>query len=249
MKHLRFVPALVLLWFAPPLTAATIDCVPNHGCPKDMGPPSCCQPPPCEFFEQIRMKKAVKNLFSRPAVRKKIIREVGDDNAVAAKKLHDWVVQEAGKLGTGLKCAWKAPISPPPSFHVNSSCQIAANLPGGEEVMGRDTAHGRIDSCSEFVDAAYDHEQVHKDICFGTNSTERANEGISVYAREERAGYTKEIDSLNAALLQYWSACSVVFSAETARRVAKEGLKALQGAKPISGPPKAKRAGKKGARR
>jgi hypothetical protein len=181
-------------------------------------------------------------------VRQKFIRQAGGDNAQAAKKLNDWVVAEARKLGTRLRCPWKDPFSPPPSFHTNSSCQIVAELPGGEEAMGRERALDRTDSCSEFIDAAYDHEQVHKDICFKTNSSERANEGITVYAAEERAGYKKEIQSLNASLLQYWRACSIVFSADTARRVAKHGLSALQGAKPMSGPPqtKPKRAGKAG---
>ena len=251
MKHFPMVPALLVLWLAPPLAAAATDCVPDRGCPEDTGPPSCCQPPPCEFYEQIRMKQAVKRLFSKPDVRRKFIREAGGNNAAAAKKLNDWVVAEAGKLGTGLRCAWDPPFSPSPSFHVNSSCQIVAELPGGDEAMGRDTALGRIDSCAEFIHASYDHEQVHKDICLTTNSMERANEGITVYAKEERAGYTREINSLNAALLQYWHACSIVFSADTARRVAKEGLSALEGAMPIDGPPpaKPKRASKKGARR
>jgi len=251
MKRFLLMSGLAILWLAPPLEAASTDCVPDRGCPKDTGPPSCCQPPPCEFFEQIRMKKAVKRLFSQPEVRKKFIRQANGDNAKAAKKLNDWVVAEAAKLGKGLRCPWTGQFSSPPSFHTNSSCQIVAELPEGEEAMGRDTAISRTNSCSEFIDAIYNHEQVHKDICLTTNSSERANEGISVYAQEERAGYTKEIQSLNDSLLQYWRACSITFSADTARRVAKYGLGALQNAKQTDGPPKIKpkRAGKKGAKR
>lgn len=251
MRRLLLMSSLVTLWLAAPLEAASTDCVPDRGCPKDAGPPSCCKPPPCEFFEQIRMKKAVKRLFSKPKVQQKLIRQAGGDNAQAAKKLNDWVVAEALKLGAGLRCPWQGPFSAPPGFYTNSSCQIIAELPSGEEPLGRDTALSRTDSCSEFIDAAYDHEQVHKDICRTTNSTQRANEGITAYAREERAGYTREIQSLNASVLQYWRACSITFSADTARRVAKYGLTALRNAKQFSGQPqiKPKRAGKKGARR
>jgi hypothetical protein len=246
MKLLVLFSALAALWFAPPLPAESKQCVAQQRCDKEQGPPDCCQPPPCEYFEQIRTKQAVKLLFSKPKVRAKFIREAGGDNARAAKLLNEWVVAEAEKLGTNQQCAWSDP-QPPPGFRVIDSCDIVAELPGGDEIMGRNTALKRTNSCSEFIEASYDHEQVHKDVCGVKDSTERANEGISVYAREERMGYNKEIDSLKSRLLTYWGACSSVFSADVARRVARDGVLALKGATPLEGPPenRATRAGKR----
>jgi hypothetical protein len=246
MKLLVLFSGLVALWFAPPLLAESKECVPQQGCPADTGPPDCCQPPPCEYFEQIRTKQAVKRLFSKPKVRARFIREAGGDNARAAKLLNEWVVAEADKLGVNQQCAWEDP-QPPPGFRVIDSCDIVAELPGGDELMGRNTAQKRTNSCSEFIEAAYDHEQVHVGVCNTKDRTERANEGISVYAREERMGYNKEIDSLKRGLINYWRACSSVFSADVARRVARDGVLALEGATPLQGPPenRAARAGKR----
>lgn len=250
MRLLVLLSGLVALSLAPPLSAESRECVAQQGCAKEQGPPDCCAPPPCEYFEQIRTKQAVKRLFSKPKVRARFIRQAGGDNARAAKLLNDWVVAEAKKLGERPQCAWEEP-RPPPGFRTIDSCDIVAELPGGDQIMGRQEAQRNTDSCAEFIDAAYVHEQVHKDICLTTSGTERANEGISVYAREERLGYNKEIDTLKRRLINYWHACSSVFSADVARSVARKGVLALQGATPLDGPPeaRAKRAGKSGGNR
>ncbi len=186
-----------------------------------------CEPPPCEFFEQIKMKQAVKRMFSKPKIRQQFIRQAGGDNAKAAKLLNEFVEKKATELGEKLRCPWQSPL-PPPSFETNSSCEIIAYTTKEGEAMSRESALNKLDTCSEFIEAAYDHEQVHKDICFKTNSVERANEGISVYAAEERAGYTKELESLRASLQRFWNSCSDVSSAETARQVAAAGIPVLK---------------------
>ena len=227
MKH-AMVIGLLLAGMALPVESATTACVSVQGCPKDVKPPACCKPPPCELFEQIRMKQAVKRLYSKPDVRKQLMRKAGGDNAAAAKMLNDFVVEKARNLGSQLRCPWNAPHRPPPGFETNSSCQIVAKLPGGDEPMSRETALSTLDTCSEFVEAANDHEQFHKDICLRTNSTERLNEGITVYAAEERAGYARELESLWSRLRQYWSACSAQADATTARQVAAAGVSVLK---------------------
>ena len=192
-----------------------------------------CEPPPCEFFEQIKMKQAVKRLFSKPKVRQQLIRQAGGDNAEAARLLNEFVEKKAAKLGKKLRCPWKNPL-PPPGFETNPSCEIIAKLSTGDETMNRESALSKLDTCSEFIEAAYDHEQVHKDICFKTNSVERANEGITVYAAEERAGYTRELASLRASLEQFWYSCSAESSAETARQIAAAGISVLKSKTPKS---------------
>jgi len=227
MKH-AMVIGLLLAGMALPVESATTACVSVQGCPKDVKPPACCKPPPCELFEQIRMKQAVKRLYSKPDVRKQLMRKAGGDNAAAAKMLNDFVVENARNLGKQLRCPWHEPFLPPPGFETNSSCQIMAKLPDGDEPMSRETALRTLDTCSEFIDAAYDHEQVHKDFCFRTNSVEREKMGITAYAAEERAGYAKELESLRNRLRQYWNACSTKADATTARKVAAAGVSVLK---------------------
>lgn len=228
MRHTWLITGVLMVGLSMPLAAMAKNCVTIERCAQGVKPPACCKPPPCEFFEQIKMKQAVKGLFSRPKVRQRLIRQAGGDNAKAAKLLNDFVVKKASNLGKYLRCSWQGEYLPPPSFETNSSCQIIANLSTGDEAISRETALSKIDSCSEFIEAAYDHEQVHKDICFKTNSTERLNQGITAYAAEERAGYTEELKSLRASLQQFWNACSSVATAKTKRQVAAAGISTLK---------------------
>jgi hypothetical protein len=227
MKH-SIVIGLLLAGMALPVESGTMECVTVQSCPKGVKPPACCKPPPCELFEQIRMKQAVKRLYSKPEVRKRLIRTAGGDNAAAAKLLNDFVVNEASTLGSKLRCPWKAPFVPPPGFETNSECQIVVNLPGGAEPISRETALRTLDTCSEFIEAAYDHEKLHKDICMRSNSVERLKMGIKDYAAEESAGYEQELQSLRSRLRQYWSACSAQADATTARNLADAGIKVLK---------------------
>lgn len=217
MNKLHITATVVVMSLLIPFSAkAASSCMPKER----------CEPPPCEFFEQIKMKQAVKRLFSKPAVRQKFIREAGGDNAKAARLLNEFVEEKAAKLGENLRCPWKSPL-PPPSFETNSSCEIIANTTEVGEALSRESALNKLDTCSEFIEAAYDHEQFHKEICFKTNSVERANEGITVYAAEEREGYTRELASLRANLQNFWNACSTKSSSETARQIAAAGIKVL----------------------
>ena len=218
---------LLLAGMALPVESATTACVTVQGCPKGVKPPACCKPPPCELFEQIRMKQAVKRLYSKPDVRKQLMRKAGGDNAAAARMLEQYVKNKAEQLGPELRCPWRNPL-PPPAFRTNAECQIIARLPDGEKVMSRETALSTRDTCSEFVEAAYDHEQFHKDFCFRTNSVEREKMSITAYAAEERAGYAKELESLRNRLRQYWNACSTKADATTARQVAAAGVSVLK---------------------
>lgn len=234
MKH-AIVIGLLLAGMALPVESATMECVTVQSCPKGAKPPACCKPPPCELFEQIRMKSALQRLYNKPDVHNRLIRNASGDKAAAAKLLNDFVVNEARKLGSKLRCPWKAPYLPPPGFETNSSCQIVVKLPDGAEPMSRETALRTLNTCSEFIEAAYDHEKFHKDICMRSNSTQRAKMGIKEYAAEESAGYDRELDSLRNRLRQYWSACSAQADAKLARQVAAAGIEALKGKSPRKG--------------
>lgn len=223
----------------PDLNARTTDCVPDQGCPKGEGPPDCCQPPPCEVYEQIRIKKALRRLYSDKKVNKRLIRQAGGDNSAAAILLDDWVKAKAQTMGDQLRCEWKAPHAYPGSYETKSWCEIFIDLPGdNDEKRTQAEAQEKTDSCSEFIDAIWAHEGHHLEQCNTTNSTERANEPLTVFAREEKEGYKREIDSLKDSLTQYWHVCSAVADAETKRQIAAAGISVLKKKAPKQPPTK-----------
>ncbi|HLF30938.1 MAG TPA: hypothetical protein VI566_07910 [Xanthomonadales bacterium] len=228
-------PALLLLagvLFLSPsavLDAKTVDCVPSEGCPEGMEPPACCQPPPCEVYEHIKIKKAIRSLYNRKGVKERVIKQAGGDNRAAAVLLDEWVKNKASKMGSQLRCKWEAPYSYPGQYETKSWCEIFADLPGdNDEKRSKAEANDKVNSCSEFIDAIWTHEGHHLEKCNTTNSTVRANEPLTVFAAEEREGYRLEIDSLKANLEQYWHACSVVADAETERQIAAAGISVLR---------------------
>ena len=229
MKPIPLIAALLAFTVLSPLEAGTVQCVPTQGCPKGSKPPACCQPPPCEVYEHIKMKQAVRRLYRQRTIKKQLIKQAGGDNKEAAKLLDDWVAKKAKNLGSQLRCKWEAPHGYAASFETKSWCEIFAKLSDKkQESMSERQAQETFDTCSEFISAAYAHEGHHKDICEHTNSTERLNMGLRAFAKEESDGYRKEIKSLKASLQQYSRACSTVVDAATARKLAKAGIKVLQ---------------------
>lgn len=228
-------PALLLLTtvlFLSPgavLDARTSDCVPSEACPEGVEPPACCQPPPCEVYEHIKIKKAIRSLYNRKGVKKQFIKQAGGDNREAAVLLDEWVKEKASTLGSQLRCKWEAPYSYPGQYETKSWCEIYRDLPGdNDEKWTKAEANDKTDSCAEFIDAIWIHEGHHMGKCNTTNSTVRANEPLTVFAAEEREGYRLEIESLEASLVQYWSACTPVEDAETERQIAQAGLSVLK---------------------
>ena len=228
MSRLLLSILLLFLLLIPVLAQAqTSSCVVKEGCPKGVKPPACCKAPPCEFYEQMRNKRAVRNLFANKKVKKALKKKAGGDNKEAAKMLYDFVVDKAKHMGKYIKCQWQS-VEFPPTFETNDNCQITAMLDSGAVPMSQDTALNRFKTCSEFIKADYAHEQSHKDICFKTNSVERQNQGLDSYAQEEMDAYQKELDALKADLQDFWGACSSTADASTARKLAKLGVDTLK---------------------
>ena len=227
--NIRLVVLLLLIagWIASVVYGDAKPCVTKERCPKGVTPPACCQPPPCEVYEQIRLKRAMQNIFANQGARDYLIKKTGGDNKEAAALMYQFVLKGAKNRSKFVRCEWKE-IPPPPSFETNGECEIVANLPGGDQAMSHDRALKELNTCSEFIDAAYSHEQEHKDICFKTNSTARMNQGITSYAEEEIESYQQEIDKLKADLQAFWKACSPTIDAKLARKLAKLGVDVLK---------------------
>lgn len=219
--------------------AQTHDCATDRGCPKGSSPPDCCAPPPCELYEQIRMKRALQSILANRKLRKSILKRTRGDQRKAADELHAELEKRAKKIK--LRCPWEGDLGPPPSFETDSGCYILALIgpvpegdpkgqPAGES-MGRERAFNTFRTCTEFIEAIYEHEGYHKERCFNMNSTERAQMGIHEWANEEVEGYRREIESLESDLKGYWNACSPVLDAKTRMELARAKIIALKKAR------------------
>ena len=242
MKPITFVVTLLAFAYVSPLAAGTVQCVPTQGCPKGSKPPACCQPPPCEVYEQIKMKQTLRRYYRNDDVKELFIKKAGGDNSKAADLLADWVKAKAANLGSELRCKWEAPHGYAATFETKAWCQIFAKLTEkDQESMSERQAHEKFDTCSEFISAIYVHEGHHKEICMGSDEYKRENMPLTKFAEEESEGYRKEIESLKASLQQYSRVCSTLVDADTARKLAKVGIKALKKNAPKKHKSKAKR--------
>lgn len=229
MKPVPLIAALLAFTVLSPLEAGTVQCVPTQGCPKGSKPPACCQPPPCEVYEQIKMKQNLRRFYRDAKVKKQLIRQAGGDNSKAAKLLDDWVAKKAKNLGSQLRCKWEAPHGYAATFETKSWCQIFAKYSeDNQESMSERQAQEKFDTCAEFISAIYLHEGHHKEICMDSDEYKREHMPLTQFAREESDGYRKEIQALKANLQQYWRACSTKADAATARKLAKVGISTLK---------------------
>ncbi len=245
MKYILIIGVLLSAGTTLPLDAASTQCVTIQRCVNKVKTADCCNPPPCEFFEHIRIKKATRDLYNRPSITKRLVRNAGGDNREAAVKLDEWVKKNASGLGATMRCKWEAPYSYAGQFETKSWCQIYQNLPAdathNEEQMVEMTkqkALNTIDTCSEFIEAVWAHEGHHVARCNTTSGVERANEPLSIFAKEETEGYNREIDSLKGNLQQFYSACSSVLDAGTKKELAVAGIRVLKKKAPKAPPKK-----------
>lgn len=229
-------PAPVALVAAHAARADTIDCAPDRGCPKGSSPPACCAPPPCELYEQIRMKRALQSILADRKLRRSALKRAGGDEKKAADELRAAFLKQAQHIK--LRCPWQGEPEPPPSFETDDGCYINALIgpplendpehkPTGV-AMSMERAFTTFHTCTEFIEAIYQHEGYHKQRCSNMKSTDRANMGIKAWADEEVEGYQREIESLQADLKSYWRACSPVVDSKTRRELARAKIVALK---------------------
>lgn len=188
--------------------AATSQCLPPVCQPGQRS--GCCTEPPCGFMSQIRMKRAAQNFFLRAAERNGVGCGPGSDEgalnreraaleAELQRTLADRNTQNQifGSCSDGLGNSM-------PSFSVDEGCRVMVN----GQPSSREGAHQRSSACKEFVDAAYDHERVHKSKCEGAGSMNRRRQQVGDYALEEVQAHQQEINSLASQLAQWARSCS-----------------------------------------
>ena len=92
----------------------SIDCIPDRSCPAGQAPPACCQPPPCEYYQQLEGKKILKRAHENQGLRKRLMTEArneylrkhGKTEAQLGPQDRDIIVADAtAKLVSYLNCA------------------------------------------------------------------------------------------------------------------------------------------------
>ena len=224
---------LLLLLFIFGLGKASVfggshSCVTKTGCPKDVKPPACCQPPPCELYDQIRTKQALKNLFKDKNVRAQMKKKGGGNTPAAGDLLYNYVINKSLHMDKDLKCSW-TDIKFPPPFEVIDSCDIVSISVNPKdptkpikEITSQKEAQEKFDTCSEFIAASWAHEKSHTKNCDRTKMT------LDEYADEEVAGYELELAALKEEVAAYYRACTTTPDAAIAKRLAKEKIEAYK---------------------
>jgi hypothetical protein len=190
----------------------------------------CCTEPICDFMVQVRMKRAMQSFFLNAAERGGVGRGPGADANATNRERQ---AQQAA-LDRALKDpATKRQIfgdcdadmnDTMPAFETNQSCMVEMN----GRPSSREGAQERGSSCKEFVDAAYDHEEVHKASCYKMGGAARGRQSIGDYSLEEVEGYQKEIDSLTSQLSQWARSCSKTPAGKKVEKQLKEIQQSLK---------------------
>jgi hypothetical protein len=91
----------------------------------------------------------MRKVFSDKKVRAKFKKEARGDNPKAARKLYEYAVKKSKELGKTIKCKWDFNKFPP-TFEV-VDCSIVAKMPKGDQIMTKEQALNKIETCTEFI--------------------------------------------------------------------------------------------------
>lgn len=205
----------------------SVACLDMRRCGEGQKPPACCKPPPCAYFRQIEMKAALQQQFASRGLQREALRRAGGDPVAAARVLEQLVLAMArdGTLARRLPSCAGDPTPEPPGVTTGEDCARYV----GDEKMSEDQAHRRFATCGEFLQAAYRHEDLHKERCESQGSTARAKMPIDAYAEEEVSGYERELASLRDELHAWYGACSATVDAATRAQTVRAGVRVLRG--------------------
>lgn len=236
MNYMFLFAGLLLLGVAPPVAAQSVDCVPSHGCPADMEPPDCCEPPPCEFFYELRYMRALHRLNS-PELAEFATQSTGGDVA-KGQELYDHMIKFRNRNDAidVFHCRVNKGLDGGPTkFEVDSSCRVGLTRGDGFVDVTLNEALAGFDSCNEIIEAKYASAEARRRSCLAGDQPTTLEEKVRANWRTT----SDQVSELENALRQYWSACSAVADAETARKLADEGIDVLKEVPPTK-PPKMK---------
>jgi hypothetical protein len=231
------------------LHARTVNCVPDQGCAKGEGPPSCCVPPPCEVTQELKMAQTrVNAIEANMTVFPQSWDGPGLKEQWSLKTYQDFerLMDEASP------CPENRFFEPAPLLSVDEEdqCEITY-LEDFDKKYGSaslEDMHEGSNSCKELVEAEYKEAQQRRQICL-TEHTRSTPSTLQERMLQDLETAKAKRDSLLQDIERYKSACSVVPDSTDAIKAVEDELAVLNPAndKPMSKPnkKKAKRFGKK----
>ena len=200
MKRVALSVVLLLVWLAPRLESTAVRCTSTNPCKQ----------PPCEFFYELKVAKAMVRVLSMPAPRG------GEDlramNAAIRKQLRKYT-----------KCPANYFYQPPPNFWVGSSSSCDIGYPGGAKSL--EDVLAATNSCAEPVRAKFAQAEQERLFCL-SNKDLKGPLPIGEFKLQQKMAYQAAVESMEVALGRFLASCAP--SATTSRRVAEAGLQALK---------------------
>jgi hypothetical protein len=205
MKIQQCFLSFFLIVAALPVLAGSENCVPDRGCPKGDGPPNCCAPPPCEFWNALEEARA----------KERIVRTArfgwSDPDAETSQQQYEKFSQQVNDnirsiRKTFPKCQPKGKRKNPPIFSVdpgNRDCRIMTYVDKSFRELSLLDAQQVLDGCAEVVEAKYESAYVGSTYC----QLEAAAPEDRMKEQQDRA--TREMTFLEDQLFRYWSVCSI----------------------------------------
>lgn len=201
---------------------------------KKRQPKGCCDPPPCRYHQHLEDKLAQHQMFNDSRLRERYYEEensgVGARRSVpekrqrAGERLKDHV-REASATGRLPSRSCPDGDSNAPGFETEPNPTPAGKRKKGErpcvvmqdgKPVTRGDAHRNNATCSEFIDAAFEHEEVHMFRC-EQYGPDRGSGWDQV--NEEVLGYATEVRGLYGRLLAWAEQCTGAASAEEMQQV------------------------------
>jgi len=243
MRILLSFLSLVLLVAASPAVAKSENCVPDMGCPKGEGPPKCCKPPPCEFWNALEEARAIRRTSG--SYRFRYTDPEGETSQQNYEQFTKQVNKEVRKIRDKLpKCKLKGKRKNPPIFSLdpeNKDCRIMTYADKSFRDLTLPDAQNVLDGCAEVVESKYESANVGSTYC----ELEAFSPDDRMKERQERA--IREMTVLEDQLFHYWRVCTIAPDAEIPELVVNNSVKVLKRMSSNKKWPKkpAKRAGKK----
>ena len=208
MRRRRLLIGILLIATAVPIESQIRypDCVTDKRCPSGAEPPKCCEPPPCQFFEELAVAKAKASFFTRETLAV-AMKESGGDPTKAVQMM----VEESQSGGAPDWCNVNATIQPR-LMRVDTKNGCAIVTPDGRPLT-REDAHNDSRTCPEYVDAQFDLMELRRDYCLAGPSR-NAGEEVDQYRHE----FETQALRLQRDLQEHWGACSSTGISPWARR-------------------------------
>jgi hypothetical protein len=219
--------AVSLLLLTPPLDAAK-QCIHAVRCPDDKKTSDCCKPPPCEYFFELKVAKAIRHAYSRKVQKSALAIAKVDDDRGQAK-------YEANFNKAFHKAARRFANCPPSTDYEPTPILTALPEQQCRITVYESTAEVDIDrlkkenekACDELLDAEYAQAETQQRHC-QADLERTTGRPLSERRLQDITEMDAQVELLESRLMNYWSACSVVADAATARRAAQAGLEAFK---------------------